>query len=1055
MEYDPIIREGRGYESVREREDGGVALLEGDPMEAQREAARRRYEGNVERIFTSAERQIETAKQEAEKNRQTLQIPPRREHIRFVNLADISQELEKGLRGKAKTKLKSTLLRTKGIQHPDQLLPLLHYLEHDFIQCESSSWAKKNEVETGSMVQDKTQVLRRMAQAENGDVLFSVMKRKHAPFKLQGKEVRKMEELLGKSNDPIETIERLRLLGFSINRERLSHELECIKDFVSSEGAMNALKAFNELEMHTKGNYFGANAPEVQSVKALAEHANGEAPLLSDEHVEILWEMKHLLKTGIPLDREFVEHMLAIASDENLVALAQDVAKRFSYTRFDQNPYQLAYILELKKAGISEDFVALLGYHVDISVLGFQYLFTSSAQTPDEIQRIIEGIKDRLGSSAFKRLLTDKNFGDFVGNIQVFSGTATFYERDIQILEKYFENGRTKELISASSLLSQWGAMTTGAQFIEAMNAMSSNEEWWDVIVRPEFDELILAMREKLGFTFPYHHALYQPFWKNLYELYGNRNEQNLLLSEGQKLVNYIENFDIMLKDSYLTILRINDFSSLLEEIFDTFLQQRSKPVLTNAELRAFIEIGRADDLREQLFNPKSKALVDSIEKNFSYNFKLEDWKGIVKLLNDNDLQERLFDDSNQVFIHELVDMSGYAFSPENLMDLTSLEEEKKTLIQKFHEDFSYKFRYPPRRTSPLDSLIDDKELQRAAKEEDEEAYKAGIYQKVCRDFISEGDPAHDVLEKIKEKQWITIQTYNRLYAARRRSIGFKSYAFPPAEFGQHPIINTTFYGNSLLEVMNAKDKLIVEQKEDAHGFFTGAIGMSGSIKIYPELYAIYQQAITRSSHNHPRDEESFLYHFSWFDPPKVTRNPKNQRLLNQVIPLGVALNGHTHFYATPYGIVSGCVSENPQASRILEKEHNAAQGVGIVTGHREMLVDFLKRQRGVQDDNEDDKPLVYGGENAITIDFEDGTLPAVLKEMLLPPGITLNEVLLNLHIEQFLHDNITYDRRLLFDLLEDIRAGEKELYAGDKRLNLNDILPAGTKIILKQKSHA
>lgn len=87
------------------------------------------------------------------------------------------------------------------------------------------------------------------------------------------------------------------------------------------------------------------------------------------------------------------------------------------------------------------------------------------------------------------------------------------------------------------------------------------------------------------------------------------------------------------------------------------------------------------------------------------------------------------------------------------------------------------------------------------------ELFKSIFIQQTCLDFLYEGDIAHETLEKIKEKGWITIQTYNRLYTARRKFIGFESYAYRPKKGDHHPVINVTYYKDQIPEHIQRYDK--------------------------------------------------------------------------------------------------------------------------------------------------------------------------------------------------------------------------------------------------------
>ncbi|HLD26470.1 MAG TPA: hypothetical protein VJB63_00715 [Patescibacteria group bacterium] len=298
------------------------------------------------------------------------------------------------------------------------------------------------------------------------------------------------------------------------------------------------------------------------------------------------------------------------------------------------------------------------------------------------------------------------------------------------------------------------------------------------------------------------------------------------------------------------------------------------------------------------------------------------------------------------------------------------------------------------------------------------ELYKNIFIQQACLDFLYEGDVAHDILEKIKEKNWITIQTYNRLYAARRKHIGYESYAYRPQKGDNHPVINVTFYKDQIPE----------------------------HIQRYEKNYALYEKTMEESKQN-----KTFIKNFrSWYDEPKKFPSDSERELVtNYALPIGISTNGHTHYYATPYGIVSGCIAEN-RKDELVEKDFVSSiglLGVQLVSGHKKMLADFLRSQGSL----EKARTEHIVPENAVTIDFDTVLFPSELKQMILPPHITVSETLLNLHMEQYLHD-MTPDEQLLTTLMKNIEEGHIQVLVDEKQIDINTILDKGQKMLLKKK---
>lgn len=286
----------------------------------------------------------------------------------------------------------------------------------------------------------------------------------------------------------------------------------------------------------------------------------------------------------------------------------------------------------------------------------------------------------------------------------------------------------------------------------------------------------------------------------------------------------------------------------------------------------------------------------------------------------------------------------------------------------------------------------------------------------------------------------MTIQTYNRLYAARRAFTGFESYAYSPRQGEKHPVINVSFYGSmfrdkgeSLLEGGGAKDE---------NGFLqNGSISGKEAIKVYAPNFELYQKKVKEYQALKSQEaKEAFLENFKWNgNYAEFSNDPEYEKIADTSLPIGASPNGHTRFYATPYGIVSGCVSQEG----IFEAESQNL-GVWLVTGHKEMLKDFMEKQEAHKKFTEEIKKPKAGG---FEIKFENTDIPPELEKAILPANISVGEFLLNLHFEQYLHSGFKPRQDFLKELMRKFDEGEITVMAGDAPLKLDDKIPPHSKI--------
>lgn len=71
---------------------------------------------------------------------------------------------------------------------------------------------------------------------------------------------------------------------------------------------------------------------------------------------------------------------------------------------------------------------------------------------------------------------------------------------------------------------------------------------------------------------------------------------------------------------------------------------------------------------------------------------------------------------------------------------------------------------------------------------------------------------------------------------------------------------------------------------------------------------------------------------------------------------------------------------------------------------------------------------------------------------MILPPNMTLGEMILNLHLEQYLHKEIGANEFLLNDIMEQLNSGEIAAKANGKILKLDNKIEPNAKIIFEKQ---
>lgn len=778
--------------------------------------------------------------------------------------------------------------------------------------------------------------------------------------------------------------------------------------------------------------------------------------------------------------REFIEYTFV-----NSKGIIKDAASSF---------YMFKNILSIQKFGLLPEIAEFIkSVPPEISSDLIEQLLTKENLDLFNKKQWQEAFKNIIYKDT-QKLRDNKELNGFIKNLLLRTGQNNLNTGEIIHFENLYSYENKKEIYALCELTKEWNY---SAQAREIKDIAENCEIFKDkTIFKPEF--ILFAKKLKEEFGLEINNLSYSI--RELAKIFGDTELKNNLLNE--KTISFFKgigkkfNFRFNIKyqnvEDLIFVAKDEDFQELLKNdeavkfiqtsLFNFNLEQATLNLIKSVSPEFYpifhklssmfnFKIQKMSEVRFKLFIDSLNIIKENQEKILPVLTKFNNlgWfhhemievegANLKKITDDKILEEKIFNQENLNFINRTINTHG--FSAGDIIKLTLIEEKKKRVAEQLRDDFNLKIypyqMYEGNIAADLPSfLMLDPFIKKAVIENNFENYKIRVSQKICDEFLRVGDAAHNFLESIKEKGWITIQTYNRLYAGRRKNIGFESYAYQPKKGDSHPTINVTFY-----EMKPGKnhfknnDSFSVSSYEDENGFYEGDIGNSVKIKIYPETYKIYKEAWQKYENADKSIKKKFLKNFSWYaEPKKYKEEYKQEELLrNETLPAGPALNGHSHFYFTPYGIVSGCVSEAKEQSGILSKNHPAVKGAEVITGHKEMLLDFLKTRGEILSIERGEEVIPEG---AVTVKIKNLDLPKQLERMALPPNITLGEMILNLHLEQYLYKEIKINDNLLNDLMfQFINYGEIVARANGKILKLEDRIEPNTKVVFEKQKEA
>lgn len=1073
MKQKEIINQSEvlSQEKKRERE-----ILE-IPEETVEEKEGRKAKENINEFAGQAEDFVKIKKQEDKlKKQEMLNIKNRPPLEKQKDKTKMTLETWKNVNRNfffkeyAVEKLRMTAFRLKGIKNPKKLLYLSRYLETYYSNKEEreiivDAKELKQKTEEIKKEENKTKEAKRARKKYEKFYGFEIISQdskpanektkikitRITPFKFKIKDAEKFSKLVSYKTDPVELLETLRDLVYT-NELDFQNHFEEIHSLTANNEALDFIKRLKRVS--SLQGYYSLNTKigETSTLEKINEMASSK--ILNDESekkLNLFLEISNM--QGWRVHLEDLPDFIKISQDENILELA------FFLKKLGHNipHYDMFKSMEaLQKEGVIKTLTEkILEFNVDpYAILKKIFASRHAYQQTDSSKK--EDIES--GCQELKNLAESAESGEYDEKLMQFAyQISVLQEKTIDVeslplVRSLMEN--KKEVLALFEMFKKFNVPFNLAEIHDSLSVFLENKENFETIFRPEFQSFLEDMREKLDYKIKWHHLFFNKDKKNyslklnLSELFKNNDlKEKLFSEEGVKMIKFLGGFNIEKQRNYETLID-GKVLPFLEKLKEVFLYHYNSNDLNDYSDNFIIQCENDQKLKDILFKKDTEQFYKQLRETFSYEFQFYKLKKYLEFAENEKIKSELFKPETVNFIKLFSDCDIVR----DAESLIIIKEGERKIITRLATDLDSKFRVNILNDAfhTLHSVITDKSLQKEVKKEKYDLYKIRVSQNICADFLKYGDAAHELLEKIKEKNWITIQTYNRLYAARRKNIGFESYAYHAKPNENHPTINVTYYGMDFGESRLKNNKeFTVSSYLDDNGFYEGDIG-SVKVKIYPETYKIYKEALERYKSG-KETEKSFFANFSWYPQPKKYKEEFSQEefLTNKALPAGPAPNGHSHFYFTPYGIVSGCVSESIQQSDILKKDHPLSKGAWLITGHKEMLLDFLKKSGEILS-YEKEMEAIPG--EAVTVKIENLDLPKQMEQMILPSNITLGEMILNLHIEQYLHKEVEANEHLLNDIMEQLNSEEITAEANGKILKLDDKIEPDAKVIFKKQ---
>lgn len=227
-------------------------------------------------------------------------------------------------RGFVKESVEKFKLRLAGVENTDDVMALAEYLEralvdeeHHYIHVKASK--KDREIE--KYRRKRYEIHNIHDSYRKGEVQFGVQKEK--PYRVSLEEKKKLVDLLGKANDPVAMIERLRRVGFKIEAHTMYHQFDALRDFVTSPEIDEVLKKFEQADLKSEHLYFGYPSDGIggyYSAHHIKEYALDprKREKLTDENLQKTAQLKRM---GFSISFDHLDGAINVVSDDDMLTL--------------------------------------------------------------------------------------------------------------------------------------------------------------------------------------------------------------------------------------------------------------------------------------------------------------------------------------------------------------------------------------------------------------------------------------------------------------------------------------------------------------------------------------------------------------------------------------------------------------------------------------------------------------------------------------------------------------------------------------------------------------
>lgn len=600
------------------------------------------------------------------------------------NLEAIQREREskkKGIGESAKEKTRAMFLRLKHIPHQEDFLPFVEYLEQNIItRTYPHEWVKESDVNAilARYKRDGITAYEDYDRKKGGKVRITRVE--EIPYTFSLKEAKKLSALLGKPNDPVEIIERLKKIGFTIDAYTLKYNSDDLERAVASPEINQLLKDLERIGVSQDYKYFGKDPIMGRDFfEKIDEFSSDESKkgLITDDTVRRMHALQDIFHLAIPLDFGVIEKMIRITSNDAMLECIDQVAK-LEKNNFAPDIFSFA---DIQESGLLKDLLPILRHRIDVADSVLRAVCngdkTTSFADPLAKERIQE-IEIILEQAEIKQFFHDEQALAFWDRVSLLLGQRLPFDE----VKKYRELEHNPHALACVELLREWGIGKDlrAEHLLAIISSIAGNQEKMELFLDPAFQAFMAELKEILH---------YRPLWSDidptmqyggeaLTALFKDQKKRDLFFSEkGIACINHMGGFNLYKAFIYEQLLELPDIVPLakkLEELFDC------KPfqILEYNDLNTVKKLANDAELQKALCSDITRDFFKKLRSNYSYEFRLDEIENLIRDAANQPLQDRLFDAKTKTFVEK-------TFSFNNTRTLAYGLEVMKDIDPKFY----------------------------------------------------------------------------------------------------------------------------------------------------------------------------------------------------------------------------------------------------------------------------------------------------------------------------------------------------------------------------------